>query len=72
LRPLDVINKNEYIDFADKHFYRAGKKINISFIERGYDLFEGHTFYVQAIMNQLFSELNDNEGCTDNIFAEAV
>ena len=72
LQALDVIDKNEYVDFADKHFRRTGKKVDISFIERSYDLFEGHTFYVQAIMNQLFSELDAHENCTNKIFAEAV
>jgi len=72
LQSLDAIDKNEYVDFANKHFRRTGKKVDISFIERGYDLFEGHTFYVQAIMNQLFSELDEDEECTGNIFAEAV
>jgi len=72
LQALGSIDKKEYVDFADKHFRRTGKKVNVSFIERSYDLFEGHTFYVQAIMNQLFSELDENEDCTDRIFAEAV
>jgi len=72
LQALDVIGKQEYIDFANNHFQKAGKKVNISFIEHGYELFEGHTFYVQAIMNQLFSELDENEICTDKIFSEAV
>jgi len=72
LQTLGAIDKHEYVDFADKHFRRAGKKVDVSFIERSYDLFEGHTFYVQAIMNQLFSELNEQEDCTDKIFEEAV
>jgi AAA+ ATPase superfamily predicted ATPase len=72
LQALDAIEKNEYVDFADKHFRRTRKNVDISFIERSYDLFEGHTFYVQAIMNQLFSELDEYEDCTDKMFAEAV
>ena len=72
LQSLGAIDKNEYVDFADRHFRRTGKKVALSFIERGYDLFEGHTYYVQAIMNQLFSELDVNEKCTDKKFAEAV
>ena len=72
LQSLDAIDKNEYVEFVDKHFRRAGKKVDTSFIERSYDLLEGHTFYVQAIMNQLFSELGENENCTDKIFMEAV
>jgi len=72
LQTLNAIDKKEYINFADRHFRRTGKKVDVSFIERCYDLFEGHTFYVQAIMNQLFSELDENENCTDKIFAETV
>ena len=72
LQSLDAIDKNEYIDFADKHFRRTGKKVSVSYIERSYDLFEGHTFYVQAIMNQLFSELDDGVECTDKLFADAL
>jgi len=72
LLSLNAIEKKEYVDFADNHFRKAGKKVDISLIDRCYDLFEGHTFYVQAIMNQLFSELNDGEVCTDKQFAEAV
>jgi AAA+ ATPase superfamily predicted ATPase len=64
LQSLDAIPKDEYVVFADKHFRRAEKKVHISFIELCYNLFEGHTFYIQAIMNQLFSELNEFEECT--------
>jgi hypothetical protein len=72
LQSLGAIDKKEYVSFADKHFRRTGKKVDISFIERCYDLFEGHTFYVQAVMNQLFSELDENEKCTEKKFEEAV
>ena len=72
LQSLDAIEKKEYVNFAHKHFRRTGKKVALSFIELAYDLFEGHTFYVQAMMNQLFSELDEHENCTEKIFAEAV
>ena len=72
LQTLTAIDKKEYVDFAYKHFRRTRKKVDTTFIERGYDLFEGHTFYVQAIMNQLFSELNDNEQCIEKIFFDAI
>jgi hypothetical protein len=72
LQSLDVIDKNEYIKFASKLFVKAAKDVDKKYIERAYDLFEGHTFYVQAVLNQLFSELDDNEKCTDSIFSKAV
>ncbi|MDR1758568.1 MAG: ATP-binding protein [Bacteroidales bacterium] len=72
LQSLDAIDRKKYIQFADRHFRRAGKKVDKSFIERAYDLFEGHTFYVQAIMNQLFSELDEYEDCTGKKFENAL
>jgi hypothetical protein len=72
LLSLDVIDKTEYIEFASKLFEKAGKDVEKKYIEHAYALFEGHTFYVQAVLNQLFSELEDNEKCTDLIFGKAV
>jgi hypothetical protein len=72
LQSLDVIDKNEYIKFASKLFAKANKDVSNTYIEHAYDLFEGHTFYVQAVLNQLFSELDDGEKCTDTTFIKAV
>jgi len=72
LQSLDVIDKKKYIKFASKLFARANKNVEREYIERAYDLFEGHTFFVQAVLNQLFSELDENEKCTDLIFSRAA
>ena len=72
LQSIDVIDRKEYIKFASKLFAKANKDVENKYVERAYDLFEGHTFYVQAALNQLFSELDDNEKCTDLIFSRAV
>ena len=72
LLPLDVINKNEYIKFASKLFKKGKKNVDNMFIEKAYNIFEGHTFYVQSALNQLFSELDEGEKCTNKIFEKAV
>jgi AAA+ ATPase superfamily predicted ATPase len=72
LLPLGVIDKNEYIKFASKLFAKGNKDVSDTYIERAYNSFEGHTFYVQAVLNQLFSELDDNEKCTDTIFIKTI
>jgi hypothetical protein len=72
LLPLDVIEENEYIKFASKLFSFFYKDVSNTYIERAYNLFDGHTFYVQAVLNQLFSELDDNEKCTDTIFIKTI
>lgn len=72
LQSLDVIDKEEYIQFASKLFKQGKKDVDDTYIEKAYDIFEGHTFYVQSILNQLFSELDEDEKCTDEIFEKAV
>ncbi len=72
LQSLDVIEKKEYIRFASELFKKARKDVDAIFIEKAYDIFEGHTFYVQSVLNQLFSELDEDEKCTNKIFAKAV
>ena len=72
LQSLDVICKSEYIKFASNLFKKGKKIVDNSFIEKAYNLFEGHTFYVQSVLNQLFSELDENEKCTNKIFEKAV
>jgi hypothetical protein len=72
LQSLDIIDKNEYIKFASKLFKKGNKDVSNTYIERAYNLFEGHTFYVQAVLNQLFSELDDDEKCTDTTFIKTI
>lgn len=72
LLSLDVIDKEEYIQFASKLFKKGKKDVDDAYIEKAYTIFEGHTFYVQSVLNQLFSELNEGEKCTHEIFEKAV
>jgi len=72
LQSLDIIDKKEYIKFASRHFKKGKKNVDDIFIEKAYNLFEGHTFYVQSVLNQLFSELDEDEKCTNKIYEKAV
>jgi AAA+ ATPase superfamily predicted ATPase len=72
LQSLAAIDKQEYVAFAAKLFKKAGKRVNNKYIEKAYNMFEGHTFYVQAIMNELFSTLDEEKDCTDEIFKDVI
>ncbi|GHT29218.1 hypothetical protein AGMMS49574_05320 [Bacteroidia bacterium] len=37
-----------------------------------YDAFEGHTFYLQSIFNELYSLLDEDEECTVDMLQKAV
>ena len=69
---LDVISEKNYTEFASRLFALGNKHIPSKLIKKAYNLFEGHTWYVQAIYNELFSLLNEGEKCTEKQFAEAV
>jgi len=72
LLTLDVIDEEKYTAFAKRLFKQGKKQISEELIRKAYQLFEGHTWYVQAIYNELFSLLNEGEECTEEQFFEAV
>ena len=63
---LDVIDKSKYTAFVINHFSEAKKEISAELVEKIYDLFEGHTWYMQAIFNEIFSLLDKGDICTLN------
>ncbi|MDR3088518.1 MAG: ATP-binding protein [Desulfobulbaceae bacterium] len=64
---LDAVNRDRYFEFANSHFQKNNFSITLECFEAIYSQFEGHTWYVQAILNRLFEyrrEINN----TDIIF----
>lgn len=61
---LGMINKSEYYRFANLHFKKNGFTILQECFDFIYEKFEGHTWYVQAILNRLYEYRNniDNIG----------
>lgn len=52
---LDVIPYEDYLVFARGHFENSGKMLQEACFKQVYDLFEGHTWYVQRLMNELYA-----------------
>lgn len=52
---LDAIAYDKYLAFAKQHFEKNGKRLTDACFKRVYDLFEGHTWYVQRLMNELYA-----------------
>ncbi|MDR2775128.1 MAG: ATPase [Tannerella sp.] len=69
---LSAIDIREYTKFVKQHFEDAGKQISEELIASVYNLFEGHTWYVQAIFNELFSLLDKGENCNFSMVEFAV
>ena len=53
--PLGVIDRKVYCAFAERHMKSAGVALSSDVFNRVYDLFDGVTWYVQAVMNRLYS-----------------
>lgn len=51
---LDVVNKDKYELFATSHFQKNRFNITHDCFEFIYTRFEGHTWYIQAVLNRLY------------------
>ena len=52
---LGCISMDKYCQFAQGHFSKAGKSLPADVFQMVYERFEGITWYVQRVMNELFS-----------------
>lgn len=63
LMSLDVIPQDVYFDFCHSMFEQAGKELDREVISELYDMFDGVTFYLQRMMNEMFSMTATSECC---------
>lgn len=56
LLKLGPIEKERYVDFVMNFFNEAGVNISIIDIQNVYDLLEGHTWYMQAVFNEIYAQ----------------
>lgn len=69
---LKAIDESIYSDFVRKHFKNAGKKISTEGIKRVYNLFDGHTYYMQRTFHGAFERTMKGEECSMNILKAAI
>lgn len=53
---LDPIDRNKYFQFARSLFNEYGKEINEPCFDQIYDTYDGHTWFIQHLLNQLFQD----------------
>ncbi len=56
---LDAIDKDVYYEFAQHHFQENGTILSKACFDDIYERFEGHTWYVQVILNRLYEYRKD-------------
>ncbi|MDR1725762.1 MAG: ATP-binding protein, partial [Bacteroidales bacterium] len=64
---LNVIDKDNYYSFANRHFNANKFSLSKDCFFYLYDKFEGHTWYVQAVLNRLY-EYNENINTLDIVY----
>ena len=69
---LDAIRYDNYLAFARKHFEAAGKSLLEESFKQVYELFDGHTWYVQRLMNELFAWTKSGEVADTQMAADAL
>ena len=68
LKPLD---KAVYSDFAVRMFARYGKQLDASVPAAVFDEYEGTTWYMQMMMNELFAITDKGKTCTPLMIPQA-
>ena len=72
LLTLKAINEKVYINFVQQHFSKENKIISKELISTVYRVFEGHTWYIQNIFNELYAMTEQGETCTLEFIQESV
>ncbi|SFB72392.1 hypothetical protein SAMN04488493_101155 [Xylanibacter ruminicola] len=69
---LGCISMDKYCQFAQGHFSKAGKSLPADVFQMVYERFEGITWYVQRVMNELFSLTSTGSACTVEMIDVAI
>lgn len=69
---LKAIEPSEYIPFVKRHFEKRNKSIATENIEYVYNLFKGHTYYIQRTFNEAFADTAEQEECCNETIKQAI
>ena len=69
---LNAIPCEKYVKFICEKFSDKGRKIEPETAKKVYDMFEGHTYYIQKIMNEAFSNTSPGEECSLDVVMDSL
>lgn len=72
LLELKAIAPEIYIPFVVGHFEKRNRTIAPENVEWVYNLFKGHTYYIQRAFNEAFADTAEGEKCTMEIITSAI
>ena len=69
---LGAIDRDLYVDFMCQKFQEKGRSLDAEAAKDVYDMFEGHTYYVQKTMNEAFADTSRGDKCTVETLGTAI
>jgi hypothetical protein len=69
---LEAIDRDEYFKFAAAHFNKAGKSISAECFYRMYDALEGHTSFIQRLLNEMYATMGEGDTADINLLNAAM
>lgn len=69
---LKAIVKDIYTEFVIHNFGICNRRIAVENVEKVYELFQGHTYYIQKTFNEAFADTPENEECTLETIQSAI
>ena len=70
--PLGPIGKDAYREFSTRHFKTAGKDLPAECFDAVYDKFEGHTWYIQYVLNVLYEMTAEGSAACTRMIGQAL
>lgn len=69
---LNAIAPEIYIPFIVGHFELRNRKISSENVEKVYNLFKGHTYYIQKTFNEAFADTPEGDECSIETLRTAI
>lgn len=69
---LNAIAPEIYIPFIIGHFESRNRKISSENVEKVYNLFKGHTYYIQKTFNEAFADTLEGDECSIETLHTAI
>ncbi len=72
LLELKAIPIEKYLPFIINHFEKRKRSVQAENVEKVYNLFKGHTYYIQRTFNEAFADTAEENECTSEILQTAI
>lgn len=69
---LPLLPEDKYTEFCVRLFEERGKHVSPAVPQALYERFEGVTYYMQRVMNELFARTSTEETCTEEQIDDAI